>query len=149
MPSSCWKVVPKFLSSVSKSNEPVHRTFQRGHSKLYLTVVCVWGLKPLSISEDLNPQKWQYWLFVCLFVFNFHKSGPISKGFSSSKQLISIFYFIFFFKFCRMGPSSKDFWPKKMGSISKEFWWKSTLFGWHIPIWNNMRVPTSLKCIYI
>ena len=77
-----------------------------GYSNYFLTGCAVQGLKPLPISKRFFSCK----RMTDFTVFqNFHKSGPISKGFLPPKWLI----LLFFQNFCEMGPSSKDFfWPK-------------------------------------
>ena len=76
-----------------------------GYSNYFLTGCAARGLKPLPISKDFSPSK-NGWFKA--FFRNFRKSGPISKGFSTSKWLI----LQFFRDFCEMGPYSKDFFEQ-------------------------------------
>ena len=76
-----------------------------GYSNYFLTGCAARGLKPLPISKDFSTSK-NGWFKA--FFRNFRKSGPISKGFSTSKWLI----LQFFRDFCEMGPSSKDFFEQ-------------------------------------
>ena len=94
------------------------------------------SVRPLTISKDFSPSNILKLIWLFLFFFqNFHKSGPISKGFLPQKWLI----LQVFRNFCETGPSSKDFLTK-MGPVSKDLWWKSNSFGCHIPICLNMWV---------
>ena len=67
---------------------------------------------------------------------NFRKSGPISKGFSTSNG----WFYHFFAIFAKWDPLLRIFLTK-MGPMSKDFCWKSNPFGWHIPVCLNMWVP--------
>ena len=105
-------------------------------------IIFWWSVWP----EVRNPYPWRLRIFLTqkrlirqLFQ-NFHKSRPISKNFSASKMAD----FTIFCKFCEMGPSSKDFLLTKMKPMSKDFWWKSNPFGWHILVSLNMWVPPGL-----
>ena len=79
-----------------------------------------------------------------LFFFFFCKLGPISRGFSISKAadfiLIHFILFYFFAIFMKWDPLLR-ICLTKMGSMSEDFWWKSNLFGRHIPACLNMWVP--------
>ena len=75
------------------------------------------GLIPLPISKDFSPQKVvDLILFFFFFLRNFHKSGPISKGFSAVKTADFTIFSAILVKwnpllrifFTKMGPLSKD-----------------------------------------
>ena len=59
---------------------------------------------PLPISKDFSPGLILRCCCFFFFSFKFGKSGPISKGFSTSKMA----EFTFCPNFFEMGPSSKD-----------------------------------------
>ena len=91
-------------------------------------IIFYWGVR----SEVWNPYPY---LKIFLFFFFFVQ---FSNGFSTSKT--TDFTYIFYFNFSEMEPFSKDFLTK-MGFMSKNFWWKSSPFGLHIPVCLNMWVP--------
>ena len=74
------------------------------------------GLKPLPISKDFSP-----WLFFEIFT----NSDPFLRVFLPRKRLILPI-------FMKWDPLSRIFWPKCMGPMLKDFWWKSNPFGQHI-----------------
>ena len=94
----------------------------RGVLELFFDGVCGPRSEPLPISKDFSPSK-NGWFKA--FFRNFRKSGPISKGFSTSKWLI----LQFFRDFCEMGPSSKDFFGAKWDPCLRIFAEKVTHLG--------------------
>ena len=107
-----------------------------GCSNYFLTGCATRGLKPLPISKIFLPQKRLIFLFFS--PRNFRKSGPISKGFSTSK----IVDFTIFCNFCEMGPSSKDFLKSKWDSCLRNFAFLTHLGG------TSPYALTMLTCEY-
>ena len=72
----------------------------------------------------------------------------IFENFTNQDSFLMFFYLknswftTFLCNFCEKGPSFKDF-LNKMGSMSKDFWWKSNPFWWHIPVCLNTWVPLA------
>ena len=108
--------------------------YSEGYSNYFLIGCAARGLKPLPKTKDFSPSK-NGW-FDC-FSEIFHKSGPISKGFSISKPAD---FKIIFALFVKWDPLLRIFLTR-IGSFSKDFWQKSNPFGGHIPVCLNMRVP--------
>ena len=106
-----------------------------GYSNYFLTGCAARGLKTLLISKDFSPSK-NGW-FYGFFFFNLCKSGPISKGFSTSKMAG---FTIFFAIFVKWDPLLRIVLAK-MGPMSKDFYGKSNPFVRHIPVCLNMWVP--------
>ena len=88
--ASSFKLKAVFRYTIAVSN--TSRSLPRGgggYSNYFLTGCAARGLKPLPISKDFSPSK-NGWFKA--FFRNFRKSGPISKGFSTSKWLILRFF---------------------------------------------------------
>ena len=121
-------------------------TFQFGplliwfHSKYAICLHMLPGGGTLIIFwQGVQPKVWNPYPYLRIFspsnngwFQNFLKSGPISKGFSTSKM-------DWFTIFVKWDPLLRIFLTKN-GPMSKDFWWKSNPFGWHIPVCLNMLV---------
>ena len=97
--------------------------------------------------RGVRPEVWNPYPYLRIFLSskngwfngffrNFRKSGPISKGFSTSTRTD---FTIFFAIFVKWDPLLRIFLTK-MGPMSKDFCWKSNPFGRHIPVCLNMWV---------
>ena len=96
------------------------------------------GLKPLSISKDFPSSRKGWFNFFLVEIFA--NQDPFLKVFLPQKNADFTFFFFFF---AILVNSSKDFLTK-MGPTSQYFWWKSSPFGWHIPVCLNMWLPPGL-----
>ena len=113
-----------------------------------------WGGTQIIFWRGVRPEIWNpypylrgffslkngwfdcFFFFLLLFFWHFRKSGPISKHFSISKQLI--FHFL---KFLWNGTLLRIVLTK-IEPLSKSFWWKSKPFGRHIHVCLNMWIPS-------
>ena len=105
------------------------------YSNYFLTGCAARGLKPLPISKDFSPSK-NGW-FKAVFFEIFANRDPFLRVFLRPQNG---WFYHFLAIFAKWDPLLRIFLTK-MGPMSKDFCWKSNLFGRHIPICLNMWIP--------
>ena len=93
---------------------------------------------PYPYLRIFLPQKRLIWLFIR----NFRKSGPISKGFLPLKRLI----LQIFREFCEIEPSSKEFFWSKWDPCLRIFGQKVTHWAAH-PRIHDMKSPGNVHSV--